>query len=139
MYCPEPQGATMRRRDFIKAIAGSAATWPLAVRAQQRAVPVIGFLNGASPDEYAPFVAAFRQGLKEGGTIEGQTRQLSITGRKVDTTDCRRWQPTWSIVMSRLLRRPVRPQRRRPRQRRRQFPLYLRPGTILSGWASLPV
>src|SRR5262249_45935766 len=66
----------MRRREFIKVIVGSVATWPLAVRAQQRAVPVIGFLNGASPDEYAPFVAAFRQGLKEAGTIEGQNATI---------------------------------------------------------------
>ena len=65
-------GGHVRRRDFIKVIVGSAAVWPVTTRAQQPAIPVIGFLNSASPDEYAPFVAAFRQGLKEAGTIEGQ-------------------------------------------------------------------
>jgi len=61
----------MRRREFIAGL-GSAAVWPLAARAQQRPLPVIGFLNGGSPGGYAPLVAAFRQGLKETGYVEGQ-------------------------------------------------------------------
>ena len=61
----------MKRRTFIAGIGGTAA-WPVVGRAQQAAMPVIGFLNSASPGGYAPMVAAFRQGLKEAGFVEGQ-------------------------------------------------------------------
>jgi len=61
----------LNRRAFIAVVGGTAA-WPLAARAQQSAMPIIGFLNSASPAEWARFVAAFRSGLKETGFIEGQ-------------------------------------------------------------------
>jgi putative tryptophan/tyrosine transport system substrate-binding protein len=62
----------MRRRDFIKVIAGSIAAWPLAARARQL-MPVVGFLNGASPTELESRVVAFRDGLAEKGYVEGHS------------------------------------------------------------------
>ena len=62
----------MKRREFIGLISGVAATWPLVVRAQQPAVPVIGYLSSASSQGHASYLAGFHEGLREGGFIEGQ-------------------------------------------------------------------
>ena len=72
----------MGRRDFIKVITGSAAGWPLAARAQQTAMPVIGWLGARSPGESESVIDAFRQGLNKTGYEEG--RNLLVAYRWAD-------------------------------------------------------
>src|SRR3954464_6246743 len=62
----------MRRREFVGLLGSAAAARPLVARAQQKAMPVIGYLGSGSPGPSAPFVAALRQGLGESGYVEGQ-------------------------------------------------------------------
>ena len=82
-------GEAMRRREFIAFVGCTAAAWPLVARAEQSVVPVIGFLNSASPEPFANYVSGFRVGLKQTGYIDGQNvaiefRWASAFGSKAD-------------------------------------------------------
>ena len=75
-------GAAMRRRDFIKVIGGGAAVWPLATRAQQPALPVIGYLAAGSAKAEAQLVAVFVKGLAEAGYEDGKTVRIEYRWAK---------------------------------------------------------
>ena len=66
----------IRRRDFITLLGGAAVAWPLVAQSQQAAMPVIGFLGASTPSSWAAWTAAFVQGLREVGWIEGRTVKI---------------------------------------------------------------
>src|SRR5262249_31242695 len=73
---PRRRGDRMRRRELIAMLAGAAVAWPAAGRAQQAAMPVIGWLNRGSPEASSARLNTFREGLKEAGIVEGQNATI---------------------------------------------------------------
>jgi putative ABC transport system substrate-binding protein len=87
----------MKRRAFIAALGGAAA-WSVVARAQQPAMPVIGFLGLGSLENYVLYLAAFRKALNEAGFIEGRNVRSNTVWRRVNTKGWRNWRPIWSAV-----------------------------------------
>jgi ABC-type uncharacterized transport system substrate-binding protein len=90
----------MRRREFITYLSGAAAAWPLAARAQQTAMPVVGLLVAGAQAEFAPWVAAFRRGLAEAGLVEG--RNVAIEYRWANNDNSRLQELAVDLVRHRV-------------------------------------
>jgi hypothetical protein len=84
----------VRRREFIALFGGAAAVWPIAGQAQQSAMPVIGFLNSASPETFGLYVEAFAKGLQESGFVDG--RNVAMDFRWAGMLKCHGTKSTWA-------------------------------------------
>ena len=87
----------MQRREALAILAGgAAAAWPFVTRAQQKAMPVIGFLGATSPGPVSPYLTAFHQGLSESGYVEGQNVAIEFRWAEGSYDRC----PPWPRISS---------------------------------------
>src|SRR6516164_5794933 len=87
----------MRRREFITLLGGSGAVWPLAARAQQATMPVVGFLGSDSPELFADRLRAFRRGLKDAGYIESENVVIEYRWANGDNNRLAALAPNWLV------------------------------------------
>jgi putative tryptophan/tyrosine transport system substrate-binding protein len=90
----------MRRREFITLLGGATVAWPLAARAQQPAMPVVGYLSSGSVESDTIFLAAFHRGLAETGYVDGKNVAIEYRWRNFKMSVCPRLRPIWSVAKS---------------------------------------
>ena len=130
--------AFIGRREFITLLGGAAAAWPLAARAQQPAMPLVGLLELGAQLE-ATDLAPFGKGLRKPAISKAETSRSNIVGPMVTTTDCRHLPPNWwPSQWPSSLRPRHRPLRWRQRRQPQRFRSYSRSAPTRSSSASLP-